>query len=237
MPPSPAVARAALVRAVKAGTLPRRRLEQAAARQIALLTHLAGRPGAPVGSALDASRRLSAAAVTVVAGACSGRLVGDAVHAYGDSGAVGTFTAAAGDAGLTVLLRRSPPARLVDVEPKPERRPREGKRHFKKRKRAWKKDEATRVERLAAWTAREDARLAVGTSIGFTGFHDAPVDGDIAVATDSPWVLGQVGAPTRIATYGDTPASMPVLEDVLLGRATAPGRLPVRVGGVTRTGC
>jgi beta-N-acetylhexosaminidase len=237
MPPSPAVARAALVRAVKAGTLPRRRLEQAAARQIALLTHLAGRPGAPVGSALDASRRLSAAAVTVVAGACSGRLVGDAVHAYGDSGAVGTFTAAAGDAGLTVLLRRSPPARLVDVEPKPERRPREGKRHFKKRKRAWKKDEATRVERLAAWTAREDARLAVGTSIGFTGFHDAPVDGDIAVATDSPWVLGQVGAPTRIATYGDTPASMQVLVDVLLGRATAPGRLPVRVGGVTRTGC
>ena len=42
MPPSPAVARAALVRAVRGGSLPRRRLEQAAARQIALLTHLAG---------------------------------------------------------------------------------------------------------------------------------------------------------------------------------------------------
>ena len=36
------VARTAVVRAVRGGTLPRRRLEQAAARQIALLTHLAG---------------------------------------------------------------------------------------------------------------------------------------------------------------------------------------------------
>ena len=41
MPPSPAVARAALVKAIRSGTLPRRRLEQSAARQIALLTHLA----------------------------------------------------------------------------------------------------------------------------------------------------------------------------------------------------
>ena len=78
---------------------------------------------------------------------------------------------------------------------------------------------------------------AVGTGIGFTGFHDAPVDGAVAVATDSPWVLGQVGAPVRIATYGDTPAAMEVLVDVLLGRAAAPGRLPVKVAGVSRAGC
>ncbi|MCW2736781.1 glycoside hydrolase family 3 N-terminal domain-containing protein, partial [Nocardioides sp.] len=38
MPPSPATARSALVRAVRTGTLSRRRLEQSAARQIALLT-------------------------------------------------------------------------------------------------------------------------------------------------------------------------------------------------------
>ncbi len=76
MPPSPAAARGAIVRAVRAGNLSRRRLEQAAARQIALLTHLAGAKGAPVGSALTASRRLSAAAVTVTDGECSGRLVG-----------------------------------------------------------------------------------------------------------------------------------------------------------------
>ena len=63
------------------------------------------------------------------------------------------------------------------------------------------------------------------------------MDGDVAVATDSPWVLGQVGAPTRIATYGDTAGSMEVLVDVLLGRAPAPGQLPVKVAGVARTGC
>ena len=85
--------------------------------------------------------------------------------------------------------------------------------------------------------AREHARLAAGTAIGFNGFHDAPVDGAVAVATDSPWVLGRVSAPTRIATYGDTPGAMEALVDVLLGNAPAPGRLPVKVTGVGRTGC
>ena len=236
MPPSPAAARAALVRAVRAGTLSRRRLEQAAARQIALLTHLAGEKGAPVGSARSASRQLSAAAITVTDGSCSGRLVGETVYAYGDPGAVGAFAAAAGRGGLEVLLRRSPPARLA-ARPKPERRPNEGRRHYKKRKKTWKKAEAARELRLDAWNAREDARVAVGTPVGFSGFHDAPVDGTVAVATDSPWVLGRVSAPTRIATYGDTPAAMDVLVEVLLGEAPAPGRLPVRVAGVERTGC
>ncbi|NPD05347.1 beta-N-acetylhexosaminidase [Nocardioides sp. zg-1308] len=237
MPPAPAVARAALVEAVRSGTLPRRRLEQAAARQIALLTHLAGPRGKPVGSARAASRALSAAAVTVTDGACSGRLVGDTLHAYGDPGAVSTFTAAAQGAGLTVLLRRSPPAALVQADPRPQRRKGERRKKFEKRLRAWKKADTARVRRLEAWTAREEARLAAGTPIGFTGYRDAPVDGTIAVATDSPWVLGQVGAPTRIATYGDTPGAMAALVDVLTGAATAPGRLPVKVAGVARPGC
>lgn len=237
MPPSPATARAALVGAVKGGSLSRRRLEQAAARQIALLTHLAGADGAPVGSARAASRRLSAAAITVTDGPCSGRLVGDAVHAYGDASAVSAFTSAAGRAGLTVLLRQSPPPRLATAQPTPERRPKEGKRSFQKRRKAWKKAEATRVRRLSAWTASEDARLAAGTAVGFSGFRDAPVDGSVAVATDSPWVLGRVDAPTRIATFGDTPGAMDVLVEVLLGEASAPGRLPVRVAGVAREGC
>jgi beta-N-acetylhexosaminidase len=231
------VARAAIVRAVKKGDLARRRLEQAAARQIALLAHLGGAAGAPVGSARPASRQLSAAALTVVNGPCSGRLVGDVVHAYGDPGAVSAFAAAAGRAGLGVLLRRSPPAGLTDAEPRPDRRKKERKRAFRKRVKQWKKDEARRVRRLEAWTAREDARLAAGTQVGFTGFHDAPVDGAVAVATDSPWVLGRVTAPTRIATFGDTPAAMDVLVEVLLGEAPAPGRLPVRVAGVERPGC
>ena len=240
MPPSPAVARAAVVRAVRGGTLPRRRVEQAAARQIALLTHLAG-PVTPAakasGAAAAASRRLSAAAVTVTDGACSGRLVGDVVHAYGDPGAVATFTPAARAAGITVLARRSPPAALTRVEPRPERRKKERKRAYQRRVRAWEKSENRRERRLDAWQAAEDARLAAGTQLGFTGFKDAPVDGQVAVATDSPWVLGRVTAPTRVATYADTPAAMQVLVEVLTGQSPAPGRLPVDVPGVARPGC
>ena len=237
MPPSPAGARTALVRAVRGGTLPRRRLEQAAARQVALLMHLAGAKGGPVGSARAASRELSAAAITVTDGPCTGRLVGEAVHPYGDPGAVSTFAAAAQGAGLTVLLRRSPPAKLAVAAPRPQRRDREGKKAFKRRVREWRKAEDRREQRLQAWTAREDARLAAGTAIGFTGYRDVPVDGTVAVATDTPWVLGQVSAASRIATYGDTPAAMDVLVQVLTGRASAPGRLPVRVAGVARPGC
>jgi len=237
MPPSPAVARAALVRAVRAGTLTRRRLEQAAARQIALLRHLSGVAGTRPGSARAASRRLSAAAITVASGACSGRLVAGSVHVYGDTAAVGGFAAAAARAGLPVLSRRATPAALTRIKAEPERRKKERPKAFRTRYRAWKKAETVRVRKLAAWTATEDARLSVGTQIGLSAFHDAPVDGDIAVATDSPWVLGAVGAPTRIATYGDTPGAMAVLVEVLLGRAEAPGRLPVTVAGVERRGC
>ncbi len=244
MPPSPALARAALVRAVRDGTLARRRLEQSAARQVALLTHLRNaarstdRNGAGDGpGAATASRALSAAAITVTDGACSGPLVGSSVYAHGDSAAVAAFAAAAGRAGLEVLLRRSPPSRLVAAEPRPDRRRHESRRHYRQRTQAWHRAEVRRERRLAAWTAREDARLAAGTSVGFTGFHDAPVDGDVAVATDSPWVLGRVAAPTRVATYGDTQAAMDVLVQVLRGDARAPGRLPVDVPGVARRGC
>jgi len=159
------------------------------------------------------------------------------VHAYGDPGAVATFTPAARAAGITVLARRSPPAALTTAAPRPERRKKERKPAFQKRVRGWQKTEMRRERRLDAWEAAEDARLAAGTQVGFTGFRDAPVDGEVAVATDSPWALGRVAAPTRIATYGDTPAAMQVLVEVLAGRAPAPGTLPVDVPGVARRGC
>lgn len=237
MPPSAAVARSALVRAVRSGALPRRRLEQAAARQIALLTHLAGRAGRAPGSGAAASRQLSAAAITVASGACEGDLVGSTVTPSGDSGAVSLFADAARRAGLTVLLRRSPPPRLAEAKQEPMRRKKERRRKFRKRHRAWEKAEARRERRLARWTSAEDARLAQGTSIGFAGYRDAPVSAQVAVATDTPWVLGRSSAPVRIATYGDTPGAMDVLVEVLTGRASAPGRLPVTVPGVERRGC
>ena len=60
-------------KAVRSGALPRERLEQAAARQVALLLHGRGHAGAAPGTGRAASRALSAAAVTVVAGPCRGR--------------------------------------------------------------------------------------------------------------------------------------------------------------------
>lgn len=237
MPPSAAVALSALVRAVRSGALPRRRLEQAAARQIALLTHLAGGAGRAPGSGAAASRQLSAAAITVASGACEGDLVGTTVTPYGDSGAVSLFADAARRAGLTVLMRRSPPPRLAEAKQEPMRRQEERRRKFRKRHRAWEKAEARRERRLARWTSVEEARLAQGTSIGFAGYRDAPVSAQVAVATDTPWVLGRSSAPVRIATYGDTPGAMDVLVEVLTGRASAPGRLPVTVPGVERRGC
>lgn len=241
MPRSPAVARAALVRAVRAGHLTRRRLEQAAARQVALLTHVRRaeatvEPGRP-GSGLAASRRLSLAAVTSVSGPCSGRILGDLVHPYGDPGAVAAFSAAARGAGLTVLARQPAPTVLSTALERPERRKKERPRRYRARLREWQRAEARRERRLAAWLATEEARLAQGTAVGFSGYRDAPVDGAIAVATDTPWVLAGVEAPVRIATYGDTPGAMGALVDVLLGRAEAPGKLPVRVPGVPRRGC
>jgi beta-N-acetylhexosaminidase len=60
----------------------------------------------------------------------------------------------------------------------------------------------------------------------------------VVVALDTPYVLGSSRATVaRIATYGDTAGAMRAVVDVLLGRAHAPGHLPVSVAGVDRTGC
>jgi beta-N-acetylhexosaminidase len=61
---------------------------------------------------------------------------------------------------------------------------------------------------------------------------------DVVVALDTPYVLGQVPARVAaLATYGETAGAMRALVSVLLGQATAPGRLPVAVAGVPRSGC
>jgi beta-N-acetylhexosaminidase len=103
MPPDPVAARDGIVGAVRSGRLTRARLEQAAARQIALLLHqrntepsITRKPG----TSSRASYRLSAGAATVVSGPCRGRLVGSSVRAFGPDAAVARFRAAAQRAGL-----------------------------------------------------------------------------------------------------------------------------------------
>jgi beta-N-acetylhexosaminidase len=122
MPPSPRQARDGLVRAVKEGRLSSQRLTQAATRHVALLTHQRAqgfrtrRPG----SSWGVSTRWSAAALTSVAGPCSGRLVGRRVHVTGDAAAVGSFKAVARDEGLRVG-RRGTTVRLLGVGAGPAR--------------------------------------------------------------------------------------------------------------------
>ena len=86
----------------------------------------------------------------------------------------------------------------------------------------------------------EDAGLRfgkLGTKVRLLGRGDGAAPGDVVVALADPYVLGASDAPVRLATYGDTPGAMSALVDVLLGRAEAPGRLPVEVAGVERPGC
>ncbi len=213
MPPDPAATVRSIVGAVREGRLPLRRLQQAAARVLAVQAWQRPRPAAP-GTAAGAVRRLADAAVTSVAGPCRGRLVQEAVP-MGDPAAVAAFRSAARAAGLPLGE-----VRLVRP-PRPERTGRPAR------------DRA----RLRAWRMAEPRRVVDGTAVHLLGPGDpAPATG-VVVATDRPYVLGTTRARTRLATYGAGRASMAALVAVLLGRQRAPGQLPVPVTGVPRQGC
>jgi beta-N-acetylhexosaminidase len=76
-----------------------------------------------------------------------------------------------------------------------------------------------------------------GTVVRLLGYGDPAGRGDVVVALDRPYVLGASRADVKLATYGTTPGALAALTNVLLGRASAPGQLPVPVAGVARTGC
>ncbi|MGI8433993.1 MAG: glycoside hydrolase family 3 protein, partial [Nocardioidaceae bacterium] len=94
-----------ILSALRDDSLPRQRVEEAAAKIGALMLHeqhhRAG-PASALGSHQALSRRESAKAITVVAGACAGPYVDGSVQAVGDPADVGLFTAAARRAGLEV---------------------------------------------------------------------------------------------------------------------------------------
>ncbi|WP_217702799.1 glycoside hydrolase family 3 protein [Nocardioides guangzhouensis] len=104
MPPDPTAARTAVVRAVRGGAVPRARLESAATRMLAMLLHqrAADAPPAAPGSQQRAATRLSRAAVTVVDGRCSGRLVTEGIRVVGPRAQAARMEAAARRAGLRV---------------------------------------------------------------------------------------------------------------------------------------
>lgn len=78
MPQDPMAARDAIVAAVEAGDLSRERLDEAAARMIALQTWQQ-RLGPRVDTGANSGRELAVAGATVAAARCGGPLVGDAV--------------------------------------------------------------------------------------------------------------------------------------------------------------
>lgn len=104
MPTDVRQAHAAIVSAVAGGRLPAARLDEAAQR-VATMMIWRGRtpapPGAAPGSGGDISARVSAAAVTVLSGPCSGTLVSGSVQVAGGSPEDrARFEAAAAKAGL-----------------------------------------------------------------------------------------------------------------------------------------
>lgn len=216
MPPDPAATVRTIAAAVRQGDLPRRRLEQAAARSLASQAWASRRtdPAAP-GSARPDARRLSAAALTSVAGPCSGTLLRGRPVPLGDARAVASFRAAA-DAARVELgeVRMERPPR-----PEPTGRPGRDRRL------------------LREWRSTPPRRVVDGTPVHLVATGDPAPDRGVVVAVDRPYALGGSSAPVRLATYGSGQPAMAALVAVLEGRRPAPGRLPVTVSGVPRTGC
>ncbi|ADX73853.1 beta-glucosidase-like glycosyl hydrolase [Pseudarthrobacter phenanthrenivorans Sphe3] len=106
MPADVGQAHAGIVQAVASGALPAERLDDAARRVATMMvwnSRTAAKTGAPAGSGAALSARISAQAVTVLTGACSGPLVPGAVQVAGGQPADrARFEAAATRAGLAL---------------------------------------------------------------------------------------------------------------------------------------
>jgi beta-N-acetylhexosaminidase len=97
---------------------------------------------------------------------------------------------------------------------------------------------AEAVARFNAAARKAGLRTGSGTSVALVGYGGGGRSADVVVTLDTPYVLGRSRARVaKVAMYGDTPGAMRALVDVLLGKARAPGQLPVPVGGVERRGC
>jgi beta-N-acetylhexosaminidase len=94
------------------------------------------------------------------------------------------------------------------------------------------------VARFNAAARQAGLRTGSGTSIALIGYGGGGRSADVVVTLDTPYALGRSSARlAKVAMYGDTPGAMRALVNVLVGKARAPGRLPVPVSGVQRNGC
>ncbi|MGX6601849.1 glycoside hydrolase family 3 protein [Micromonosporaceae bacterium Da 78-11] len=99
---------------------------------------------------------------------------------------------------------------------------------------------STLVKALQA--AGVPVQAAGGKIIHLVGYGDKSVDLEPAAAVtvmmDTPYLLQAAKSPTLIATYSSSRLSLTALASVLAGKAKAPGRSPVTLGGgLPRTAC
>lgn len=95
----------------------------------------------------------------------------------------------------------------------------------------------TAVERFTSAAQKAGLGTGGGDSVALVGYDGGGANADVVVTTDTPYALGRSTAPVKIASYGESAGAMRALVDVLLGKARAPGRLPVPVEGLSRPGC
>lgn len=177
MPASVETAHAAIVAAVRNGSLPAARLDEAA-RRVATMQLWRGRShppqGTPPGSGSALSEKVSQEAITVLAGPCHGPMVPASVRVSGGS----------------------------------------------------EQDRA----RFAAAARQAGIGIGDGPLVTLIGYGGAPATADVAVSLDAPWPLEKSAAPAKIALFGRSQEAFDALLEVLAGKATAPGKLPVAVG-------
>ncbi len=102
--------------------------------------------------------------------------------------------------------------------------------------------EAARVTLVKALQAAGvKVQAAGGTVLHLVGYGDRRTDlspdAAITVIMDTPTLLAAARSPTLLATYSSSPLALTALATVVAGKATAPGRSPVAVGGLPRSAC
>jgi beta-N-acetylhexosaminidase len=94
-----------------------------------------------------------------------------------------------------------------------------------------------RSSRFAAVAKSEGMQVGSTGTLVALATTSTPPPAQVAVALDRPQVLSRAKAPVRLAAYGEGGPTLRAVVRRLMGKSTAPGRLPTGIGGVERTGC
>ena len=247
MPPDPARARSRIVEAVRGGQLPEARLDEAAARMIDAMRSTRKGRTAPVGSGRLAALALAQASITSVAGPCQGRLLGREVRVLGPDGDVAALESLLEARGVVIARPFQKRVRTgfervvvryrkktVEVVKKTKKKV-DGEVVVVKKKVEVRKKVPVYKRKPVFGYVTVVPRAPVVSLVGYRGATPGP--SDVTVALDRPGVLGKVRSRVELATYGDAPAVLENLADVLVGRRGAPGELPLAVPDVQRRGC